>query len=37
VLGFSPRVDVRHLCFLVGFALLWWRLAIGFMERRLIP
>jgi hypothetical protein len=28
--------DVGHLAFLVGFALVSWRLAIRFMERRLI-
>ena len=28
--------DVGHLAFLVGFALVSWRLAIRFMERKLI-
>jgi lipooligosaccharide transport system permease protein len=29
-------VDLWHLGFLVGFALVMWRLAIRFMERKLI-
>ncbi|MET0818541.1 MAG: ABC transporter permease [Solirubrobacteraceae bacterium] len=36
VFGFDGWADVGHLAFLVGFALLSWRLAIRFMERRLI-
>jgi lipooligosaccharide transport system permease protein len=36
VFGFEGWVDVFHLGFLVGFALIAWRLAIKFMERRLI-
>ena len=30
------RADVGHLAFLVGFALISWRLAIRFMERKLV-
>jgi lipooligosaccharide transport system permease protein len=36
VFGFEGWVDVWHLGFLVGFALVAWRLAVRFMERRLI-
>jgi lipooligosaccharide transport system permease protein len=36
VFGFEGWVDVWHLSFLVGFALVSWRLAIKFMERKLI-
>jgi lipooligosaccharide transport system permease protein len=36
VFGFEGWVDVGHLAFLIGFALLMWRLAIARMERRLI-
>jgi lipooligosaccharide transport system permease protein len=36
VFGFQGWVDVGHLAFLVGFALVLWRVAIRFMERRLI-
>jgi lipooligosaccharide transport system permease protein len=36
VFGFRGWVDVGHLAFLVGFALVMWRLAIRFMERKLI-
>ena len=36
VFGFQGWVDVGHLGFLIGFALVAWRLAIRFMERRLI-
>jgi len=36
VFGFVGWADVGHLAFLVGFALLSWRLAIRFMERKLI-
>jgi lipooligosaccharide transport system permease protein len=36
VFGLEGWVDVGHVAFLVGFALLSWRLAIRFMERRLI-
>lgn len=34
--GFQGWVDVGHLAFLLGFALVMWRLAVRFMERRLI-
>ncbi len=34
--GFQGWADVGHLAFLVGFALISWRLAVRFMERRLI-
>jgi lipooligosaccharide transport system permease protein len=34
--GFVPGVDVRHLAFLVVFALVCWRLAIHYMQRRVI-
>ena len=36
VFGFRGWVDVWHLAFLVGFALIMWRLAVRYMERRLI-
>jgi lipooligosaccharide transport system permease protein len=36
VFGLEGWADVGHLAFLVGFALLSWRLAIRFMERKLI-
>ena len=36
VFGLEGWADVGHLAFLVGFALVAWRLAIRFMERRLI-
>ncbi len=36
VFGFEGWVDVWHLSFLIGFALVSWRLAIRFMERKLI-
>jgi lipooligosaccharide transport system permease protein len=36
VFGFRGWVDVWHLSFLVGFALVMWRLAVNYMERRLI-
>jgi lipooligosaccharide transport system permease protein len=36
VFGLEGWKDVAHLAFLVGFALLSWRLAIQFMERKLI-
>jgi lipooligosaccharide transport system permease protein len=36
VFGFVGWADVGHLAFLVGFALVSWRLAIRYMERRLI-
>jgi lipooligosaccharide transport system permease protein len=34
--GFEGWVDVGHLAFLVGFALVTWRLAIHYMARRVI-
>jgi lipooligosaccharide transport system permease protein len=34
--GFTGWSDVGHVAFLLGFALISWRLAIRFMERRLI-
>ncbi len=34
--GFQGWVDVGHLAFLIGFAALMWRLAIRYMERKLI-
>jgi lipooligosaccharide transport system permease protein len=34
--GFEPWADLGHLGFLVAFALVSWRLAIHYMERRLI-
>jgi lipooligosaccharide transport system permease protein len=36
VFGFKGWADVGHVAFLVGFALVSWRLAIRFMERKLI-
>jgi lipooligosaccharide transport system permease protein len=36
VFGFTGWADVGHLAFLFGFAAIAWRLAIHFMERRLI-
>lgn len=36
VFGFRGWTDVGHLAFLVGFALLMWRLAVRAMERKLI-
>jgi lipooligosaccharide transport system permease protein len=36
VFGFEGWVDLWHLGFLVGFALVAWRLAIRYMERKLI-
>jgi lipooligosaccharide transport system permease protein len=36
VFGFQGWEDIGHLGFLIGFALLSWRLAIRFMERKLI-
>ncbi len=36
VFGFRGWVDIGHLAFLVGFAFVMWRLAIRFMERKLI-
>ena len=36
VFGFEGWRDVGHLAFLVGFALAAWRLAVRFMERKLI-
>src|SRR5438874_4354948 len=36
VFGFAGWHDIGHLAFLVGFALVSWRLAIRFMERKLI-
>jgi lipooligosaccharide transport system permease protein len=36
VFGFEGWVDIGHLAFLIGFALVMWRLAIHFMARRLI-
>jgi lipooligosaccharide transport system permease protein len=36
VFGFEGWADIGHLTFLIGFALLAWRLAIRFMERKLI-
>ena len=36
VFGFDGWADVGHLAFLVAFALVSWRLAIHFMERKLI-
>jgi lipooligosaccharide transport system permease protein len=36
VFGFEGWVDVWHLGFLIAFALVAWRLAIKFMERKLI-
>jgi lipooligosaccharide transport system permease protein len=36
VFGFEGWSDIGHLAFLIGFALVGWRLAIRFMERRLV-
>ncbi len=36
VLGFEGWADVGNLAFLIGFALISWRLAIRYMERKLI-
>jgi lipooligosaccharide transport system permease protein len=36
VFGFAGWHDVGHLAFLIGFALVSWRLAINFMEKKLI-
>ena len=36
VFGFQGWADIGHLAFLVGFALVSWRLAIRFMERKLV-
>ena len=36
VFGFEGWIDVWHVSFLVGFAFIGWRLAIKFMERKLI-
>ncbi len=36
VFGFRGWVDIWHLSFLIAFALVSWRLAIRFMERKLI-
>ena len=36
VFGFEGWADIGHLAFLVGFAAVSWRLAIKFMERKLI-
>jgi lipooligosaccharide transport system permease protein len=36
VFGFTGWADVGHLAFLIAFALVAWRLAIRFMERKLI-
>jgi len=36
VFGFEGFEDIGHLAFLVGFAVVAWRLAIRFMERKLI-
>jgi len=36
VFGFQGLADVGHLAFLIGFALVGWRLAIRYMERKLI-
>ncbi len=36
VFGFQGWADIGHLAFLAGFALVSWRLAIRFMERKLI-
>jgi lipooligosaccharide transport system permease protein len=36
VFGFRGLEDVGHLAFLIVFALVAWRLAIRFMERKLI-
>ena len=36
VFGIDGVAAVGHIAFLVGFALIAWRLAISFMERKLI-
>jgi lipooligosaccharide transport system permease protein len=36
VFGLRGWQDVGHLAFLIGFALVSWRLAVKYMERRLI-
>jgi lipooligosaccharide transport system permease protein len=36
IFGFEPGADAIHLLVLVGFALVFWRLAINRMERKLI-
>jgi lipooligosaccharide transport system permease protein len=36
VFGIEGWADAGHLAFLVGFALISWRLAIRFMERKLV-
>ena len=36
VFGLEGWVDLGHLAFLIGFGLLTWRLAVRWMERRLI-
>ena len=36
VFGFEGWADIGHLAFLIGFAAVSWRLAIKFMERKLI-
>ena len=36
VFGFEGWVDVWHLGFLIGFALVTWRIAIRWMTRRLV-
>jgi lipooligosaccharide transport system permease protein len=34
--GFRGWVDIGHLAFLIGFALITWRMAIKSMEKKLI-
>jgi lipooligosaccharide transport system permease protein len=34
--GYKGWVDVGHVAFLIGFALVTWRLAIHYMQRRVI-
>src|SRR4051794_14142887 len=34
--GFEGWVDIGHVAFLTAFALIWWRFAIRYMERRLV-
>jgi lipooligosaccharide transport system permease protein len=36
VFGFEGWIDLWHVSYLVGFAFIGWRLAIKFMERKLI-
>lgn len=36
IFGFDMWADIGHLAFLIGFALVSWRLAIRYLERRLI-